>query len=70
MQFYQYEYDENKNAKPDVRFADGTKMAETNKATYLGGIITKTAYPQDEIKNRINIALATCNKLFLFLETL
>jgi hypothetical protein len=56
----------NPDKEPNVKFADGTKMAPTKRATYLGGIITKTAYPQDEIKNRVNIAMATINKLFIF----
>ena len=56
----------NKKKHPDVKFADGTKMEPTNRATYLGGIITRTAYPQEEIKNRINIAIATSQKLYIF----
>ena len=52
----------NPKANPDVKFKDGTQMQPTDRATYLGGLITKPACPQEESSNRINIAIATCSK--------
>ena len=54
------------NRQPDVKFANGRKMNSAEKVTYLGGTITKTAYPLEEIKNRIGIAVGTCKKLMTF----
>jgi len=53
-------------AKPKVNFADGTPMNSIDKVTYLGGTITQNAYPQNEIRKRMGIALQTSKKLMLF----
>ena len=50
----------------NIKFADGRKMEETMRATYLGGIITHNVSRNVELNNRISIALGTCNKLKLF----
>ena len=54
------------NGKAHIHFSSGTTLQEIDKATYPGGDITKHAGGWSELINRINIALATCNKLEIF----
>ena len=36
-----------KTVVPAVKVSDGTKLEPIDKVTYLGGVITKAAYPQE-----------------------
>ena len=40
---------------PNVHFADGTPLEAADKVTYLGGTITKEAYPRDAIQTPLTM---------------
>ena len=58
----------NMNVKNRIRFKDGTAMPNEDEADYLGAKITKKNLNKKEVDARVCKALATCNKLKLFLK--
>ena len=58
----------NMNCNNQIKFQDGTHMPNETEATYLGAQITKKNQNKKEVDERICKALATCNKLKLFLK--
>ena len=54
------------NGKAHIHFRDGTKLEEVENVIYLGGDLNNEAGRQEELANRINKALQTCNKLKVF----
>ena len=58
----------NMNVKNRIKFKDGTAMPMAEEADYLGAKITKKNLNKTEVDARVCKALATCNKLKLFLK--
>ena len=51
------------NGKAHIRFSDGKPLRQVDKATYLDGEINREAERWSELKNRMTLALSTCNEL-------
>ena len=56
------------NNNNNIKFSDGQPMKKENEADYLGAKITKKNLNRKEVEARISKALATCNKLKIFLK--
>ena len=54
------------NGKAHILFSDGKPLKQVDKAQYLGGEINTDAGRWNELNNRMNIALRTCNRLKTF----